>query len=203
MKAVKKNLFKLFDFIWPVLEKARSSNLNTQEKTLRLGKNEEKYLEMTLRIYDQEEKRLESVQNRAGVLLAFTGLIFTLIVTFDPTKPGLSNNLPFLLFVSSAYLIGATWSAIEVMKRDEYQVLGFLDLQSLQSNFLKNLVQKIQKIVVNNSQVINNKVTLMAVAHARIKRALIVLTLLPLTFFDWHINLLADFLQNLFHLLFH
>lgn len=183
-------LQKLREFIWPKLEPpgeepaqpfsdrqtviAQLENLNDSVLTEKMAH--------AVSAYQEEGKRLATVESKAGMMVGFNGIIVALVTNlatwlFRTENLGtiLGAGGAVIIAVTVLYFIRAMWFSIQTLERRSYHVVTAEDVVQRDK---RSLIACYVSCAVSNYPAINAKVNSMVLTQAYLKRGIVALAVL-------------------------
>ena len=175
MKALKslKNIRELF---WPLLEKAKESEISTvsqEDVNLKSEDDIKIAFELAQKIYNDEQDRNKTIETKSVVFVGSIGFVIAIIIGItnfllsgqNVYFNAITAGIVLVTIVLIAYLVRSSWYSIKALTRQKFQVLRFDDIIKHDKNYLKQIIAKI----------INLRVDYMTMAQEYYKRAIVTL----------------------------
>jgi len=185
MKALKslKNIRELF---WPLLEKAKESEISTvsqEDVNLKSEDDIKIAFELAQKIYNDEQDRNKTIETKSVVFVGSIGFVIAIIIGItnfllsgqNVYFNAITAGIVLVTIVLIAYLVRSSWYSIKALTRQKFQVLRFDDIIKHDKNYLKQIIAKIINSSKENSKIINLRVDYMTMAQEYYKRAIVTL----------------------------
>ncbi len=205
---LRNHLDSIREFFWPLLESKSTEQKNLDKKKKReygdldwvikkiSNIDNENYLKdfssRCKEFYENEEKRLQTVESKAALFLGAEGLIIALIINFGGAiKSNIKMGffwymLMTILFITIAYFFMSAWYTLKALGRKSYYQIGESDLINYLDNDYKNYLSRLSGIYISNRvknyETINSKVDSMVMAQEYFKRGLVTVFILSIIF---------------------
>ncbi|MEZ8131491.1 hypothetical protein FCV66_13325 [Enterovibrio norvegicus] len=201
-----------FDLFWPTIKMPSEDKINEKInidirkiKGQHSSTNSQVILDEARRLYDQEQDRRSTADNKAGIYIASIAALLSIILSLIPTiinanqhfAINVINVLVFTMAIMNL-LRAAIW-AKKVISVSSFHLIHWGDLLSAHNNIdIENyLVKKLLCALRANYDLINNKVTSIKMTHALLVSAcfwfLIIIIIRILSHFS---SMLFDFSIN-------
>jgi hypothetical protein len=206
-KGIKDRLRDIREFFWPILEpftdeqierqkrrleKYTKENIQSEIQGIKAPKTIDLMLDLAEKLLDDEERRLETVERKAAIIVGFSGVAIMLSFgfikfLFEKSDISLFNMIIFfLMFIFvNGYFVRALVFSVEALRKAEYHRTKEKDLLDLtgSTSGKKYLISVYIENRVRNSEVINRKVDNMHMGISFFKRALIAVFIIGYIYF--------------------
>ncbi len=181
---------KLREFIWPKLEPPGEEPTppfsDKQTVTAHLESLSDSVLTEKMahavEAFQEEGKRLATVESKASTMIAFNGIIVALVANLAIwlfTKEIIGTILgaggAVIIGITVLYFIRAMWFSIQTLERRSYHAVTAEDVVKEDK---KSLIARYVSCTVLNYPTINSKVDSVVLAQAYLKRGIVALALL-------------------------
>lgn len=171
------------DFIWPSIDKVENPMPPDEGSTLRMPSITNLYRErypMLKQVYDEEFRRLHTIESKSTILLGIIGVLTTISVSYVMQA---DFNAPILwMSVLAMWLIvqlaRCLWLAVRVLHRDVYAVVGVVEICSdaaKEDDLYRTLCDEYVAAIIHNYSPINKKAEYMTLMHLTLRNVIMTL----------------------------
>jgi hypothetical protein len=212
-----KTFIKLKELLWPTLDPFTDEQIKKEEErnkkygdmdnivgSIEYIKDEsyaEEFAKTAKSLFEDEEERLKTVENKSVTLLSATGLIITLVVNFSDQiikvfTDSSNKSIWYIILIcfasTIAYFFTSVIYSLRGLERKGYSKLDVKDIIDAQLQDKRDYFKKIAALSlsnrVKNYKVINDKVDCVVMSHLFFKRGIIALVLTGIFYMCSKIN---------------
>lgn len=168
------------EFLWPLLKgepDIEEKHIEEKEFKIQNADNIKTAYDLSLKYYENEEKRTSTVEGKSIVFIGTVGFLITILIAVVKDisgKGGTDICLNMILLTAiMIYLCRVAWFAIKALGVSKYHKIGYQDFLSSDVDYQKNLIIKLIDYTRNNFKSTNLKVDYMVMAQAYFKRVIV------------------------------
>lgn len=192
---MKEKLNKVRELFWPLLEENNDTDIPEETSILEMEnpdnaniiKIEDENLDLALqlqsKIYQEEEDRRKGTESKAALFMGSLSVANTIVIGANTLIWGkdvpvmVTKTSVLISIVLAIYTIRTVWFSVKVLERGTFHVLGNddINISGDKNEYRKEIILTFFKMIKENEDLINMKVSYLAMAQEYYKRAMIVI----------------------------